>query len=448
MQELQIPLRVAKSLLNALNGGVVPRTGLGHIIVGRKDEIDALLHDIETIRDGGAAFRFIVGRYGAGKSFLLQAIRNNAMDRGFVVADADLSPERRLSGNKGEGLATYKELMKNIATKTAPDGGALALLLQRWIAALKTQAMEELHLSADDPELDEHVEIRIHKTLGEVQAMVNGFDFARIISQYWLAVKHEDDDLRDRTLKWLRGEYATKTQAKNELGVGSIITDEDWYEYIKLFAFFVVKAGYAGLLMLLDELVNISKISHSISRQYNYEKVLSIYNDVMQGKARHLGVMMCGTPQAIEDPRRGIFSYEALKSRLESSRFADGNTRDLLSPIIRLKTLEPEEMYILAEKLEQIHGLVYGYDPKLTSEELAFFIRSEYERVGANQNITPREIIRDFIEILNIILQNPDKTMGGILGGGDFVFTRSAAEDGEAGLGGGGIDEAFKGFEI
>ena len=453
MNDTQIPLRVAKTLLNALNGGVVPRTGLGYITVGRKDEIDALLQDIETIQEGGASFRFIVGKYGSGKSFLLQAVRNYAMDKGFVVTDADLSPERRLTGGNGDGLATYKELTKNMATKTAPDGGALALLLQRWIAALRTEAMEGRHLSAGDPQLDEYVEISIHRTLGEVQALVNGFDFAKVISLYWNSVKANDDDLRDRALKWLRGEYTTKTAAKSELGIGSIITDDDWYEYIKLFSFFAVKAGYSGMLMLIDELVNIYKISHTVSRQYNYEKVLSIYNDVMQGKARYLGVIMCGTPQAIEDPRRGVFSYEALRSRLEGSRFADAGARDLLSPIIRLKALDPEEMYVLVEKLEQIHGQVYGYAPKLTPEELAFFIKSEYERVGADQNTTPREIIRDFIEILNIILQNPDKSIAGILGGGDFAFT-PGGEDASAGEGAGGdiatgeISDAFKGFSI
>ena len=437
----RIPLRVAKTLLNALGGGVVPRVGLGHITVGRKDEIDALLHDIETVQDGGAAFRFISGRYGAGKSFLLQAIRNYAMDRGFVVIDADLSPDRRLTGNNGEGLATYKELMKNMSTQTSPDGGALALLLQRWINSLKTEVMEEISATEDDPAVDVLVEIKIHRTLGDIQTLVNGFDFAKVISIYWNALKNGDDENRNLALKWLRGEYNTKTAAKKELGVGSIISDDDWYEYVKLFSLFVVKAGYRGLLMLIDELVNISKIPHSVSRQYNYEKILSIYNDVMQGKAQYLGVMICGTPQSIEDPRRGIYSYEALRSRLENSRFSDSSARDLLSPIIRLKTLEPTEMYILVEKLEQIHALVYDYQPKLSQDEMTFFIQNEYARVGADQNITPREIIRDFIEVLNIILQNPSKDMRGILGGDDFTRASGQGDDEPEG-------DAFSGFVI
>ena len=230
-----IPPRVANTLLNALKGGVVPRTGLGYITVGRKDEIDALLHDVETITIGGASFRFIVGKYGSGKSFLLQTIRNYAMERGFVVVDADLSPERRLVGNKGEGLATYKELMKNLSTHTSPDGGALTLLLQKWIATLKTEVMTENSLSGDSERLNDLVELKIHQTVNELETIVHGFDFARIISMYWKATVNEDDELKSKTLKWLRGEYSTKTEARQELGIGVIITDDDWYEYIKLF---------------------------------------------------------------------------------------------------------------------------------------------------------------------------------------------------------------------
>jgi len=436
-----IPLRVANTLLNALKGGVVPRTGLGHITVGRKDEIDALLHDVSTITDGGASFRFVVGKYGAGKSFLLQTIRSYAMERGFVVIDADLSPERRLVGNRGEGLNTYRELMKNLSVRTSPDGGALPLILQKWITALKLEAMQQGGFDADSPQLTAAVELRIHQTIAELETIVHGFDFAKIISIYWQATESGDNDRRSCALRWLRGEYSTKTEAKRELGVSAIITDDDWYDYVKLFAMFAVRAGYSGILMLIDELVNIYKIPHSISRQYNYEKILTIYNDIMQGCAQYLGVIMGGTPQCVEDPRRGVFSYEALKSRLESSRFSDGTTRDLLSPIITLKTLTPEEMYVLIEKLATIHGLVYSWEPRASAEELSFFIQTEFARVGANTNITPREIIRDFIEILNIVYQYPEKSIRTILGGEDFTYASS--DENEAKL-----HAEFQGFEI
>jgi len=441
MSVSQIPPRIAHTLLNALKGGVVPRTGLGYITVGRGDEIDALLHDVNTIAVGGASFRFVVGKYGAGKSFLLQTIRNYAMEKGFAVMDADLSPERRLVGSKGEGIATYRELMKNLSTQTAPDGGALSLLLSRWVSSLKTEVMKEESLTADSEKLNSLVEIKIHQTIDELETIVHGFDFARIISLYWKATVNEDDDMKSKTLKWLRGEYSTKTEAYQDIGVRVIINDNDWYEYVKLLSLFAVKAGYKGMLMIIDELVNLFKIPNSVSRQNNYEKILTLYNDIMQGKAQHLGVIIGGTPQSIEDTRRGIFSYEALRSRLENSRFSDGMTRDLLSPIIKLKTLTPEEMYFLIQKLEMIHSQVYKYTPQLSEDDLKIFIKTEYSRVGADQNITPREIIRDFIEILNIILQNPGRTVGNILGGDQFAYTSSADNDEK-------IHEEFKGFEI
>jgi hypothetical protein len=440
MNDNKIPLRVANTLLNALKGGVVPRIGLGHITVGRKDEIDALLHDVETISIGGASFRFVVGKYGAGKSFLLQTIRNYSMDKGFVVADADLSPERRLVGNRGEGLATYRELMKNISIKTAPDGGALSVLLLKWINSLKFEVIQS-NIGVSPGKINQLVESKIYEIIAELETIVHGFNFAKIISLYWRACLSEDDEMKSKVLKWMRGEYSTKTEAKNELGIGVIISDDDWYEYIKLFAMFVKKAGYKGMLMLVDELVNIYKIPHSISRQYNYEKILTIYNDIMQGKAQHLGVIMGGTPQCIEDPRRGVFSYEALKSRLENSRFSDGSVRDLLSPIIKLKVLTPEEMYVLIEKLALIHAQVYDWQPTVSNDDMTFFIQTEYKRVGAEQNITPREIIRDFIEILNIIYQYRDKTMHLILGDDSFKYAVNSETDEK-------IHEDFKGFDV
>ena len=426
----RIPLRIANTLLNSLKGGVVPRTGLGYITVGRKDEIDALLNDIEMISEGGASFRFVVGKYGAGKSFLLQTIRNYAMERGFVVVDADLSPERRLVGNKGDGLATYKELMKNLSTQTSPDGGALSLLLSKWINALKTEVMTENSLTADSEKLNGLVEIKIHQTINELETIVHGFDFARIISLYWKAVVTEDEELKSRTLKWLRGEYGTKTEAKAELGVGVIINDDDWYEYLKLFAAFLRQAGYAGMLIFIDELVNIYKIPHAITRQYNYEKILTMYNDAMQGRAKYLGMVLCGTPACMEDTRRGVYSYEALRSRLAEGRFA-GEHRDLLSPVIKLSPLTHEEMLVLVEKLSGIHAELYGYETTVTQEDLADFIRIEFGRIGADDHITPREVIRDFIQALDIIYQTPTLKMADLLLSENFSYAANAVEGAE-----------------
>ncbi|MBR2731913.1 MAG: ATP-binding protein, partial [Clostridia bacterium] len=367
----KIPGRIASAVLNSLKGGVVPRIGLPYIAVGRKAEIDALLHDVEIVADGGASFRFIVGKYGSGKSFLLQTIRNYVMDRDFVVVDADLSPERRLQGTKGQGLATYKELVRNMSTKTRPEGGALTLILDRWISGVQTAVAAESALAPEDPAFAKAVEQKIYEVIQALNELVHGFEFAKLLSAYYRAAVSGDDETKAKVVKWFRGEYATKSEAKAELGVNIIITDEDWYEYLKLFAMFLRNAGYSGMMILIDELVNIYKIPNSITRQYNYEKILTMYNDALQGKAQYLGVIMCGTPQCMEDTRRGIYSYEALRSRLAQGRFANEQTHDLLSPVIRLQPLTQEELLVLTEKLAEIHAGLYHYERRVHEAELA-----------------------------------------------------------------------------
>jgi len=425
---MKIPKRIAATLINSLKGGVVPRIGLPYITVGRENEINALLHDVDIIADGGASFRFIMGKYGSGKSFLLQTIRNYVMDRNFVVCDADLSPERRLQGTKGQGLATYKELIRNISTKTRPEGGALTLILDRWINAVRTETAAESDLTPDSSEFEKAVEKKIYAVVNSLNEMVHGFDFSRLLTLYYRAFAESDDETKGKVVKWFRGEYATKTEAKSELGVNIIITDEDWYEYIKLFSAFLKMAGYSGMLILIDELVNIYKIPNSITRQYNYEKILTMYNDTLQGKAKYIGIIMCGTPQCIEDTRRGVYSYEALRSRLAEGRFG-GEVSDMLAPVIKLSPLTYEEMLVLIEKLEDIHSGLFGYENRLQQEDLIDFIKIEYSRVGADTNITPREVIRDFIELLDITYQNPQLDVRSLLNSEKFEFAKPALEE-------------------
>ncbi|MBQ1383210.1 MAG: ATP-binding protein, partial [Solobacterium sp.] len=383
----KVPRRIGQTVLNSLKGGVVPRIGLPYITVGRKSEIEALLHDVDIIQEGGASFRFIVGRYGSGKSFLLQTIRNYVMDRGFIVADADLSPERRLQGTRGQGLATYRELIRNLSTKTRPEGGALTLVLDRWISTVQNEVLQESGLAPGDPALTALVDRKIYAVTSSVSELVHGFEFAGLLSAYYHAYVNGEDEVRAKVVRWFRGEYALKSEAKEALGINIIITDDDWYDYLKLFAVFFRLAGYAGMMIMIDELVNIYKIPNSITRQYNYEKILTMYNDTLQGKAKYLGILMGATPQALEDRRRGIYSYEALRSRLAEGRFSKPGARDLLAPVIRLEPLSAEEMLILCEKLAQMHADLYGYTKALTTEDLAVFIRIEYERIGADLNI-------------------------------------------------------------
>ncbi|MCR4772528.1 MAG: ATP-binding protein [Oscillospiraceae bacterium] len=421
------PRRIAQAVLNSLKGGVVPRIGLPYITVGRKNEIEALLRDVDIIAEGGAAFRFIVGRYGSGKSFLMQTIRNYVMERGFIVADADLSPERRLHGTHGQGLAAYRELIGNLSTKTKPEGGALTLLLDRWISGVRSEAVAESGAAPDSPELTELVDRKIYAVTASVSEMVHGFEFARLLSTYYRACVDGDDETKAKVVRWFRGEYALKSEAKEALGVNVIITDDDWYDYLKLFAVFFRLAGYTGMMIMLDELVNIYKIPNSITRQYNYEKMLTMYNDALQGRAKYLGVIMCATPQALEDRRRGIYSYEALRSRLAEGRFSRPGARDLLAPVIRLEALTAEEMLILCEKLAVMHAELYGYARRLTTDELAVFVRTEFERIGADTNITPREVIRDFIELLDLMYQDPSMSVSELLASDGFTYAASEA---------------------
>ena len=424
---MKIPRRIAQTLMNSLKGGVVPRIGLQYITVGRTQEIDALLREVEIIADGGASFRFIVGKYGSGKSFLLQTIRNYVMAKNFVVVDADLSPERRLQGNRGQGLATYKELIRNMSTKTKPEGGALSLILDRWISNVQQQVMTESQLSMTDPALSRLVEKRISAVIYSLNEMVHGFDFARLLTLYYQAHITGDDETKAKVLKWFRGEYNTKTEARQELGVNIVITDDDWYEYLKIFAAFLKQAGYSGMLVLIDELVNIYKIPNAITRQYNYEKILTMYNDAMQGKAQHIGFILCGTPQCMEDPRRGVYSYEALRSRLAEGHFS-GEHKDLLSPVIKLLPLTNEEMLILIEKLADIHAGLYDYKQIVNQQDMVDFIEIEFSRIGADTHITPREVIRDFIEVLDIVYQNPGIKVRTLLGSDRFTYAQNAVQ--------------------
>ena len=425
---MKIPKRIAQTLMNSLKGGVVPRSGLQYVTGGRSQEIDALLRDVEIIADGGASFRFIVGKYGSGKSFLLQTIRNYVMAKNFVVVDADLSPERRLQGNRGQGLATYKELIRNMSTKTKPEGGALSLILDRWISNVQQQVMTESQLSITDPALSRLVEKQISAVIYSLNEMVHGFDFARLLTLYYQAHITGDDETKAKVLKWFRGEYNSKTEARQELGVNIVITDDDWYEYLKIFAAFLKQAGYSGMLVLIDELVNIYKIPNAITRQYNYEKILTMYNDAMQGKAQHIGFILCGTPQCMEDPRRGVYSFEDLRSRLAEGHFS-GDHKDLLSPVIKLLPLTNEEMLILIEKLADIHAGLYDYKQIVNQQDMVDFIEIEFSRIGADTHITPREVIRDFIEVLDIVYQNPGIKVRTLLGSDRFTYAQNSVQE-------------------
>jgi len=390
----KIPRRTSTAIINSLGSGVVPRIGLEYINVGRKAEIEALMGDLASVSDGGAAFRFIVGRYGSGKTFLLQLLRNQAMERGYVVADVDLSPERRLTGTNKAGLNTYRELMKNLSTKARPDGGALSAILERWISSIQSQVLAEQEIAVDSPEFRKLVEQKIFAVIDEMEGMVHGFDYAKIMTTYWEGYLAHDDEQQAAALRWLRGEFATKTEARQALGVRVIVDDSDWYDYVKLFGTFVASIGYKGLVLLIDEAVNLYKISHRVSRENNYEKLLTMFNDTMQGKAQHLQIVVGGTPQFVEDPRRGLYSYEALSTRLAQSRFSDENLIDVSGPVIDLRRLDHTEIYLLLLKILDVYIAHTQYDPQLSEEHVQAFMQkvapeTTFQQIIGSESFTP-----------------------------------------------------------
>ncbi len=428
--EVKVPKRILNTLLSSLTAGVVPRSGAPYIAIGRKDEINSLLDNLDAVSEGGAACRFLIGRYGSGKSFLIQLIRGYALERGFICADADLSPERRLTGGNGAGLATYRELMTNIATKANPDGGALPTVLSRHFTKLRMEIISD-GIMPEDKRFADELKKRVYIKLSELEGDVGGFDFARVLSEYYNASITDDNEKKSSCLRWLRGEFSTKTEAKNALGfpISTIIDDDNWYNFIKLFASLSVHLGYAGLVLFIDECVNLYKIPNRISREANYEKLLAIFNDTLQGKAKSLAVIFGGTPQFLEDTRRGLFSYDALRSRLADSKYSDMGYKNLSSPVIRLPRLSDNEILALVKRLTKLYQQREGTSaPPVTDEETEQFVTLALSKAGAEELITPREIIRDFLTLLNILKDNKDASFAGLIK--TVTFANTDIDDG------------------
>ncbi len=424
MAKLKILKKISTALINSLGAGVVPRIGVEHIAVGREHELNSLLQNLDDIAEGVAAFRFIIGNYGSGKSFMLQLLRNRALEQGFVVADADLSSERRLAGSNNEGLATYRELMSRLSTKTRPDGGALVSILEGWINKIQQEVAKETEMRPHDDGFDDKVEAKIREVVQYIEDLVHGFDFGSVIIAYWRGYRLDDDNLKNSAMRWLRGEFNTKTEAKAALGVRVIIDDDSWYDYIKLLAKFVAEIGYKGLLILVDEAVNLYQISTTVTREKNYNRLLTMFNDTMQCKAENLGIIIGGTTKFLEDPNRGLFADQAWRRRTKESRFvAQADVQEYLGPVIRLNPLSQEEILTLLQRLTEIHALNFGYEKALTNRELQEFVQEIVNRLGAEALLTPGEIVRDFISVLNILLQNSGISFSKLIHGANFQPT-------------------------
>ncbi len=413
----KVPKRILTGLLASVSAGVVPRMGAPYIAIGRNEEIEALLSDLEHISEGGGSMRFVIGKYGSGKSFLIQLVRGYSLEKGFITADADLSPERRICGAKGTGIATFRELIKNLASKASPDGNALPQIIAKWLNNLQSEIAES-GLTAGSEEFIAALTKKIYSVTRELEAQIGGFDFATVLTAYYKSYINEDEERKSACMRWLRGEFSTKTEARNAIGcqVGGIIDDGNWYEYIKLYAVFFRKIGYRGFVIFIDECVNLYKIINRISRENNYEKLLSMFNDTLQGKAEGLALIFGGTPQFLEDSRRGLFSYEALKSRLSDGQYQKEGYKNLIGPVIRLFRLTDEELFALIKRLTVLHSQNYNWEPRVTNENMRDFLNKELSRAGADTMLTPREIIRDYMSVLNILLQNPDTSFESVAG--------------------------------
>lgn len=402
--------REAKTILNSLSAGVVPRTGLRHISVGRLPEVAALKSDLDHNCEGGATVRFVIGRFGSGKSFLLQLMRTYALESKFVVADADFSPERRLFGSGDEAIATYRELMKNLSTQTRPDGNALPTIIEKWISGIQTNVAAENILEHGSPQFVSQVKNRIVSTLNEMQELVHGYDFGSVLAAYYQGYSDNNEEMKASAIRWLRGEFSTKTEAFAALKVRSIIDSDNFYDYLKVLAVFFEKIGYAGLVVCLDEAAYLYKITNSVSRNNNYEAILSIVNDCLQGKAAHIGFLIGGTPEFLEDQRRGLFSYEALRSRLAANRFLGEGLQDFTGPVLKLSSLTAEEIFVLLQKIRDIHRDQATTAVKMTDQDVHAYMEETLRRMGAREFTTPRELVREFVNLLNLLVQYPDKT--------------------------------------
>lgn len=385
------------AIVQSLRAGVVPRVGQQHIQVGRANEVTALIADIDRIADGGSAIRFAIGEYGAGKSFFLNLIRSIALERKLVTVHADLSPDRRLHATGGQARALYAELMRNMATRARPDGGAMAAVVERFVTDSLTAARER----------DVAPEVVIRERLAALEELTGGYDFAEVVASYWRGHDSGNEQLKADSVRWLRGEYATRTDARVALGVRTIIDDASFYDHLKLLARFVRLAGFGGLLVCLDELVNLYKLANSQARNSNYEQILRILNDSLQGSAAGLGFVLGGTPEMLLDTRRGLFSYAALQSRLAENSFAGAGIVDYSGPVLRLANLSPEDLFVLLGKLRHVFA---GGDPAsylVPDEALEAFMRHCSTRVGDAYFRTPRTTIKEFINLLAALEQNP-----------------------------------------
>jgi hypothetical protein len=418
MINTNIKPKEATAIINSLIGGVVPKIGVQHITVGRSAEVAAIVQSLEEVKNGHSLVKFWIGDYGSGKSFMLHLLNIVALRQKFVVANADFTPGNRLYANDGKSLLLYAAIMDNISIQTKPEGGALATLLEKWIEQVIVQTAEKQGIGLSEIRNEAYlplIEQQILRTINQITE-VGGFDFAQVIMRYYEGYSTDNEQLRRSALKWLKGEYHTKTEARRDLGVREIISDDNYYDMLKNWCKLFVSMGYSGFMINLDEAVNLYKISNSATREKNYEKILSIYNDCFQGKIENLFLNFAGTKELLENERRGLFSYDALKSRLQSNKYETQDIRDFAQPVIRLMPLNHSEIFTLLHNLKDIFDLNYNHQSDFSDSDIQTFMEEMFNKPGAKEFLTPREVIRDFLNVLSILRQNPHLNKAQIIG--------------------------------
>jgi hypothetical protein len=399
----------ATSIINSLLGGVVPKIGVQHIAVGRSEEVAAFLSALEDVKNGHSMVKFLIGDFGSGKSFMMHLLDTVAMKQKFIVSKADFTPENRLYANDGKALSLYSAIMDNLAIQTKPEGGALPVLLEKWIDQVITKTMTEANIPASEIREAEYaglIEKNILRTINELSD-TGGYDFGLVVMKYYEGFITDNEMMRKNALRWLKGEYRSKIEARQDLGVREIINDQNYYDMLKNFCKLFVSIGYSGFLINLDEAINLYKISTGAMREKNYEKILTIYNDCFQGKVANLFINFAGTTEFLENGRRGLFSYQALKSRLETNKFESLEIRDFAQPVIRLMPLSNTEIFVLLQNLKQIFDFNYKTEIAIDDTDIQLFMEEMFNKPGANEFLTPREVIRDFLNVLSILRQNP-----------------------------------------
>lgn len=405
---INIKPKEATEIINSLIGGIVPRSGVQHIAVGRDDEIASVVESLEDVKNGHNVMKFWIGDFGSGKSFMFHLMKTVALKQKFIVASADFTPDNRLYANDGRAVALYSSIIDNISMNTKPDGGALPALLEKWIDQVIEKTANDTDISLLDIRKEEYISLiqkNIAQTINEITE-VGGFDFGMIVMKYYEGYMTDNDQLCRNALRWLKGEYRTKTEARQDLGVREIINDQNYFDMLKNFTKLFISMGYSGFMINLDEAINLYKISTSIMREKNYEKILSIYNDCYQGKVSNMFFNIAGTREFLENERRGLYCYNALKSRLEPNKYVTDTIKDFAQPVIKLTPINHNEIFVLLKNLKKIFDLNYNVNIEVSEKNIESFMEEIYNKPGATEFLLPREVIREFLNILSVLRQN------------------------------------------